>query len=67
MSKQSVAKEKQGFKKDSPKCYNCKHFESSIEMETSTYGTFERERNLRCTLGSFKVGKSNYCSCHEYK
>lgn len=64
MSKQSEAKEKQGFKKDSPKCANCIHFKSEKQIEKTAYGDYEKESSMRCSLGEFKVGKSNWCENH---
>ena len=68
MSKQSEAKEKQGFKKDSPKCSNCVNFSSEKENYTTQWSSTEytREFNLRCKIGDFKVGKSNWCSLHNF-
>lgn len=60
-SKQAAAKEAQGFRKESPRCGNCAHFRLEKYREVTRYGSFNRERNLRCSLGGFKVGKSNYC------
>ena len=67
MSKQSEAKEKQGFVKDSPKCSNCKHFTSDKEEVKKQWSrdSWVFEKNLRCSIGGFKVGKSNYCNQHE--
>ena len=68
MSKQSEAKEKQGFKRDCTKCSNCKSFTSDIETTKTPWGTeFNTEKNLRCSIGNFKVGKSNWCKSHEFK
>lgn len=67
MSKQSEVKEKQGFLKDSPKCSNCKFFSSHKFMEETRYGIYPKEINLKCSLGNFKVGKSNWCKHHEFK
>lgn len=66
MSKQSEAKEKQGFKKDCPKCANCINFSLEKENYTTQWSNQEytREFNLRCKIGDFKVGKSNWCSSH---
>lgn len=67
MSKQSEAKEKQGFQKKSPNCSNCKHFTSDkvkVDSKWNSNGYVE-EKNLRCGIGEFKVGKSNWCKLHE--
>ena len=67
MSKQSEAKEKQGFTKESPKCSNCINFSSHKFMEETKWGIYPREINVKCSLGNFKVGKSNWCNEHEFK
>lgn len=69
MSKQSEAKEKQGFLKKSPTCSNCIHFSVEKEDYQTQWSsqTFTREFNIRCKLGDFKVGKSNWCKHHEFK
>jgi hypothetical protein len=69
MSKQSEAKEKQGFKKDSPKCSNCVNFSLEIEKYKTEWSSQEytKETNLRCKIGGFKTGKSNWCTLHEFK
>ena len=64
MSKQSENKQKQGFQKKYPCCSNCAHFRSEIVKEPSSIrenGFWEREKNLRCGIGGFKIGKSNWC------
>jgi hypothetical protein len=66
MSKQSEAKEKQGFQKECPKCSNCKFFKSEKFIEETRWGNYEREQNIRCSLGEFKVGKSNWCNQHSF-
>lgn len=70
MSKQSDNKEKQGFRKNSPCCGNCKNYTSEIIERTSKYSphyTYQKEGNMRCSLGEFAVGKSNWCTLHEFK
>lgn len=67
MSKQAQAKEKQGFRKDSPKCGNCRYFSCIEDCVTSQFGSYITETNLRCDLGNFKVGKSNWCNNHEFE
>ena len=59
-------KAEMGFAKKAPCCANCTHF-------TTEKGTFTDWRNqeytydkkLRCGLGGFKVGKSNWCQKYE--
>ena len=61
MSKQSEAKEKQKYSRDIKNCGNCKHFTS--DKEKWNYGTIER--NLRCSVGKFKVHKTAKCDLYE--
>lgn len=69
MSKKSEAKEKQGFLKKSPTCSNCVHFSMDKEECKTKWSSqlFIKESNLRCSLGGFKVGKSNWCKEHNCK
>lgn len=67
MSKQSEAKEAQGYvAKPVPKtCANCQHFKSDNVL--SYVGHFDgkeyfKESNLRCGLGGFAVKKMATCS-----
>ena len=68
MSKQSEAKEKQGFLKKSPTCSNCINFSLEKEQYKIQWSSqeFTREFNLRCKIGNFKVGKSNWCNQHSF-
>jgi hypothetical protein len=69
MSKQSEAKEKQGFRKDAPCCQNCKHFVSKIERIKSRWSSkmFDKESELRCGIGNFKTFKRSWCNQHEFQ
>lgn len=64
MSKQTEAKINQGFRKTPYTCSNCAHFSS--QSSTNTYG-WVGEKQLRCLIGGFKVGKTNVCNKHELK
>lgn len=68
MSKQSEAKEKQGFLKKSPMCSNCKNFTFDSEQIKNQWSSqmWTKESNLRCSIGGFKVGKSNWCTNHKF-
>lgn len=68
MSKQSENKENQGFQKKCPCCGNCVNFMSETVKEPGYYPgqIFVREKNLRCGIGGFAVGKSNWCKLHEF-
>lgn len=67
MSKVTANKEKQGFEKKSPMCGNCLNFTSEIIEEKDCWGCYKKEKNMRCTLGNFKVIKSNWCKCYQKK
>jgi hypothetical protein len=62
MSKQSEAKEKQGYTRIK-NCGNCSHFTCDVEKSgwNSQYMT---EKNLRCGVGGFKVHKTAVCDIH---
>lgn len=62
-------KQNQGFTKDYPRCGNCKHFTFITELKTNkwTKRIYHKESYLRCSIGNFKVGKSNWCTKHEFK
>jgi len=68
MSKQSDAKEKQGFLKKCPNCSNCKNFTLDKQEKKNPWSiqSFTVESNLRCAVGGFKVGKSNWCQEHKF-
>lgn len=63
MSRQSEAKERQGYTpKAIPKvCMNCTHYRS--EIVTTKYGGIEEKSKL-CEIGDFKVMKMG--SCNEF-
>ena len=68
MSKQGLAKDSQGFRKESPKCALCKHFKSEkITISESWRKGWEEEKNVRCGIGAFKIGRSNGCEKFEWK
>lgn len=71
MSKQSENKEKQGFQKKCPCCGNCINFASEIVKQEEvilTGGSYwKREKSLRCAIGGFAIGKSNWCREHEFQ
>lgn len=67
MSKQSENREKQGFQKKSPCCGNCVNYTSdSLPKEGWDGNTYYHETNLRCGIGGFKIGKSNWCKRHKF-
>lgn len=67
-SRQAQAKDDQGWRKDGPKCGNCCAFRSTeVSTMSEFYGEIIKETNLRCNLGGFKVGKSNWCDQHTFE
>jgi len=67
MSKQKRAKETQRWrhKPEWPVCGNCRHF-TSEQVPTEYAGqTYWTEKNMRCSVGGFKVGKTDTCDEHE--
>jgi hypothetical protein len=70
MSKQSECKDKQEFQHKPvwPICGNCKSFKlDSIKEKGWGDSVWVREKNLRCGIGNFKVGKSDTCKKHAPK
>lgn len=68
MSKQSEAKEKQGYRKDAPCCQNCSLFSMKSEQVKGKWSsqTFTKESEYRCTIGNFKVLKRSWCTNHKF-
>jgi hypothetical protein len=48
-------------------CSNCRHF-ASEEVRKPGYGEsfYTEERNLRCSIGEFKVMKTATCDEHDW-
>lgn len=69
MSKQSIAKVNQSFRMKPvwPVCPDCTNFKFDMVKETAWGALRMRERNLRCLLGGFKVGKRSTCKMHTKK
>ena len=66
MKKLDEIKKEQGFMKNAPCCSNCQNFTSEfVPLEWDP--NYKRETNLRCSVGKFKVGKSNWCKLHKFK
>lgn len=64
MSKQSKAKERQHYvpKYEPAVCMNCVHYSSNVTERKGVFGgTYEDERNKRCSLGGFAVKKMGTC------
>lgn len=80
MSKQSEAKEKQGYLAKSPTCSGCANLKSDLELPTWMQEHNEKrkaegypaaygdelcvEKNLRCGIGGFAVKKTAVCPLH---
>jgi hypothetical protein len=65
MSKQSAAKEHQGYTQASPQCGRCVHFTSDHVAMTVRFIPYHGEKNLRCKIGNFKVNKTAWCRMFE--
>jgi hypothetical protein len=65
MSKVSEAKKAQNYMKPSerPTCAGCRHF-TSDEVKAN-WGNHTVEKNLRCSVGGFKVIKTAGCNSYE--
>ena len=65
MSKQSEAKEAQGYSKHSASCGNCANFKSEITRLPAPYDWRNElgiEKNRRCGIGGFAVGRNGHCT-----
>jgi hypothetical protein len=70
MSRQSESKLKQGYvpKAVPHTCLNCVNFAMDIENpDPQHHPEWERNTNLRCTLGGFKVMKMGTCNVFQMK
>lgn len=71
MSKQSEAKASQGYR-DAPNCcQNCQNFTKDVVDKQyrafSGLQTWTEDKNLRCSIGAFKVNKMSVCDLFEIK
>lgn len=69
MSKQSEAKEAQGYvaKPVPSTCSNCKHYQSKVEVLRGYFQPYEKESEIKCGLGGFAVKKTATCNMFEHK
>lgn len=67
MSKQSDAKEKQGYTKVLKTCGNCQHLSKETERLRGYFGRYEIDKKLRCNIGGFAAQKMATCDRHELK
>jgi hypothetical protein len=65
MSKQSEAKERQGYTRTLNTCSNCENF-TCDKVRSEWNPSYSIERNLRCALGGFKVHKTATCKEHKF-
>lgn len=61
MANYKKLKESIDYKKEGPCCANCGFYKSRFEKVEEYYGTFEREKEKRCALHKFAVGKKAHC------
>ena len=65
MSRQSEAKESQGYSKKPANCGNCVNFKSEMTSFPPSYYWPEGqtlEKNLRCGIGGFAVARNGNCT-----
>jgi len=67
MSKQSDAKEKQGYTKVLKTCSNCQHLRKETEQLKGYFGRYAVDKKTRCYIGEFAVQKMATCDRHELK
>ena len=72
MSKQSQAKQDQGYRKKPDTCSNCMHFQcDTIEKSYTGWSgdveTWTKDKSLRCSVGNFAVAKNSTCRIHVLK
>lgn len=69
MSKQADNKLSQGFRKKCPNCGNCTKFRSVKREVKPSWSTVTRieEKHLHCSIGGFKVAKTNWCEKHTFE
>ena len=66
MSKQSKAKEAQGYTMEQSTCANCTHYSSKVvEIKGIFGGVYCNESNKRCSIGGFAVKKTATCKKFE--
>lgn len=69
MSKQSEAKERQGYvPKAVPRtCTNCSRLIFDSVLMKTPWSSYTKDTNLRCTLGGFAVKKMGTCNLFQMK
>ena len=68
MSKQSEAKERQGYvsKAKPTTCMNCWFFRFDVVLAPVGMGAeYDRRKNLRCEIGGFAVKKMGTCNKYQ--
>jgi len=68
MSKQSEAKESQGYSTTTHACQNCKHYTEKREQQPGVFGgTWDKVSEKRCGIGGFAVEMTAWCKEFEMK
>lgn len=68
MSKQSEAKEAQGYQKRPACCTNCKNFTVDKVPRSRWPGDpYTFDKNKRCSIGGFAVQSTGYCGLFAWK
>jgi hypothetical protein len=68
VSKQSEAKEKQGYRKSAACCMNCDSFQRDVVPLSRHPGdTYSIEKNKRCGIGGFAVQSTGHCAFFQWK
>lgn len=64
MSKQSKAKEDQGYvdRAEPQVCCKCAHYTSDLERKSAWGNNWIEEKNKRCGIGNFAVKKMGTCN-----
>lgn len=70
MSKQSEAKERQGYTTQTPCCKRCAQYRSEFEELSNVFSgqaPYIIESHKRCSIGEFKVISGGWCNEFERK
>ena len=65
MSRQSEAKESQGYSAKAPSCKSCINYMSEVEMKPASFSwtqPYSVEKNRRCGVGGFAVSPAGHCT-----
>ena len=68
MSKQSEAKDTQGYRKSAACCMDCESFKRDVVPLNRWPGdTYSTEKNKRCAIGGFAVQSTGHCTFFAWK